>query len=417
MKTPVILFFCLLGFTLACAQTNQTISSHIITHFDAEKATAQLVNTIPVAARQKADSYCEGDYWLLLWNMVCSAIIAWLFLFGGLSDYLLRRTGKIKGTNRGNFLYIIFYFLLVFLLSLPLDIYQNFIRENQYGFSNVGFLQWFLNDLITFVVELIIAAPFFVLVYAIFKKTKENWWIWGACISVAFIIGIIIIYPVFIAPIFNQYTPLKNGNLKNEILSMARANRIDVNNVYVYNESTKTKVFNAEVTGFAGTAMISLNDNMLNHCSDNEIKAALAHEMGHYVLCHLFILTLEYGLLIVLGFKLVQWSITKLIKTYGDRWEIKGIQNIASLPLVVFLFTFYFFILTPVTNSITRVVEIQADNYGLNAARQPDAFASLMLKSADNHKIDPGYWEEIIFFDHPCRKQRILSAMIWKAEN
>ncbi len=417
MKTPIILFFCLLGLTVACAQTNQTISSHIINHIDPEKVTTQLINTIPSSARAKANNYCEGGYWLLLWNMVCAAIIAGLFLFGGLNKYILKRSGKIKGTNLSNFVFIIFYFLLFFLLSLPLDIYQNFIREHQYGFSNQGFVQWFLNDLITFLVELIIAAPFLVLVYAIFRKTRENWWVWGAVISIIFIIGIIIIYPVFIAPIFNQYTPLKNGALKDQILSMARANRVNVDDVYVYNESQQTKVFNAEVTGFAGTARISLNDNMLNHCTNNEIKAALAHEMGHYVLRHLFVLTMEYGLLIMLGFKLIQWSVIKLINKYGDKWKMNSIQDITSLPLIVFLFTFYFFILTPVTNSITRVVEIEADNYGLNAARQPDAFASLMLKSADNHKVDPGYWEEIIFFDHPCRKQRILSAMIWKAEN
>ncbi|TWI96719.1 STE24 endopeptidase [Mucilaginibacter frigoritolerans] len=417
MKTPIILFFCLLSFTLACAQTNQTISNHIISHIDAEKGTTQLINTIPLSVREKANNYCEGSYWLLLWNIVCAALVAWLFLFGGLSKYILKRSNKIKAINRGNFIFIVFYFLLTFLLLLPLDIYQNFIREHQYGFSNQGFVQWFLNDLITFIVELIIAAPFFVLVYGIFRKTKENWWIWGTTVSIVFITGLIIIYPVFIAPIFNQYIPLKNGYLKNQILSMARANRVNVDNVYVYNESQQTKVFNAEVSGFAGTARISLNDNMLNHCTNNEIKAALAHEMGHYVLRHLFILTLEYGLLILIGFKLIQWSVTKLINKYSDKWQMKSIQDITSLPVLVFLFTFYFFILTPVTNSITRVIEIEADNYGLNAARQPDAFASLMLKSADNHKIDPGYWEEIIFFDHPCRKQRILSAMIWKAEN
>ena len=73
--------------------------------------------------------------------------------------------------------------------------------------------------------------------------------------------------------------------------------------------------------------------------------------------------------------------------------------------------------MTPVSNSIIRTVETEADNYGLNAAREPDAIASVFIKTADNNKIAPGYWEEIFFYDHPCRQKRILRAMKWKAEN
>jgi len=185
----------------------------------------------------------------------------------------------------------------------------------------------------------------------------------------------------------------------------------------VYNESEQTKEFNANVSGVAGTARISLNDNMLNHCTNAEIKAVVGHEMGHYVLNHLFILTLEFSILIIAGFRVAQWTVNWLIGNFGERWKIKNVADIASLPLLVFLFTAYFFVLSPVSNSIIRTVESQADNYGLNAARQPDAFASVMLKTAEYNKIDPGYWEEILFFDHPCRKKRILAAMTWKNEN
>jgi len=401
-------------------QPNQTAIrpvNKVIPRLDPEKATIQLINTIPAATRIKGDNYWVGGYWLLLWNFVCAAFIAWLFLFGGLSAYLQKRLEKIKKRGWRNLVYIILYFLLSFLLALPLDIYQNFIREQQYGFSNQNFIQWFSTDLLTFLVELIIAAPFFVLVYAVFRKVKEDWWLWGAGISVVFIIIVIIIYPVFISPVFNDYTPLKDGALKERILSMARANQVDIDQVYVYNESKQTKAFNANVTGFAGTGEIALNDNVLNQCTDNEITAILGHEMGHYVLNHLFILVLEFGLLIVIGFRLVKWLLNKLILKYGERWQVTSIHDITSLPLLVFLFTFYFFIITPISNSIIRTVEIEADNYGLNAAREPDAFVSVCLKTADNHKIAPGYWEEVFFYDHPSRKMRILAAMRWKAEN
>jgi STE24 endopeptidase len=420
MKVILILFFFLLAMPAVNAQpspqTTQQVSKDTI-RFDAAKATTDLINTIPIANRLKADSYTEGGYWLILWNFVCAAIIAWLFLFRGLSAYIQKITARVKEGNWRNLWFIVLYFGLSFLLALPLDFYQNFVREQQYGFSNQNFIQWLLSDLLIFFVELIIAAPFFVLAYVIFKKVKQNWWLWGAWASVLIVAILFIVYPVFIAPIFNDFTPLKNGRLKSEILSMARANEVDINEVYVYNESRQTKQFNASVTGVGGTGQISLNDNMLNHLTNPEIKAVMGHEMGHYVLHHLWIEVVVFGILILIGFSLVKWALNKLIIKYGERWNMRSVQDITSLPVLFFLFTLYFFILTPINNTLVRTFETEADNYGFNAARQPDAFASAMVKTADNHKIAPGYWEEVFFYDHPCRQQRILFAMKWKAEN
>ena len=381
------------------------------------KATAALINTIPPAVRAKADSYSEGGYWLLLWNFLYAAFVAWVFLFGGLSAYIKKLACRTVKKNLSNLIYITLYFVFAFVLALPLDIYQNFIREQQYGFSNQPFLAWFIDDLITFLVELIIAAPFFVLIYALFRKVKASWWLWGAGLAVTTIIAVLVIYPVFIAPLFNNYTPLKNSAIKQQLLSMARANQVNIRQVYVYDESQQTKAFNANVTGFGSTTRIALNDNILKHRTDKEIKAIIGHEMGHYVLNHLSIMVLEFGVLIVIGFRLVKYLLNKLLAGYSKQWQAASIQDITSLPALVFLFTLYFFILTPLTNTIMRTAEIEADNYGLNAAREPGAFASVWLKTADNHKVSPGYWEEVFFYDHPCREKRILAAMIWMAEN
>lgn len=139
---------------IAVAQPKQSTAIQTTTHFDPQKATTQLINSIPAALRDKANNYAEGGHWLLLWNVLCAAVTAWLFLFGGLSAYLQKRFATRKNQNWRNFLYIVSYFILAFLLSLPLDIYQNFIREQQYGFSNQNFVGWLLNDLITFLIEL-----------------------------------------------------------------------------------------------------------------------------------------------------------------------------------------------------------------------------------------------------------------------
>lgn len=391
--------------------------SHSIPFFDPQKATDSLIRTIPQAVRVKGNQYGEGEYWLILWNFLYAGFIAWLFIFGGLSSYIKKLAGKTAKPNRSNFIYISLYLLLSFGISLPIDFYQNFFREQQYGFSNQRLAEWFSQDLISFFVEWLILTPFLVLIYRLFRKVKENWWIWGASITVVFTAVVMIIYPVLIAPLFNTYAPLANGELRDEILSMARANQVKIDQVYVYNESKQTKALNANVIGLTGTARISINDNMLQECSRAEIKSILGHEMGHYVLDHLFILLLEFGILIVIAFWFVKVLLKKILARYGKRIGVWSVQQVTSLPVLVFLFTLYFFLITPLSNSMIRTVEIQADNYGLNAARLPDAFSSVCLKTADNHKVSPGYWEEIFFYDHPSRRRRILAAMEWKAEN
>jgi STE24 endopeptidase len=420
MKLILVCIFCILSSTLLAAQQRPTqaiTTAHPARKFNPQQATDSLINAIPASIRVKADNYTYGNHWLWFWNFLIALVTGWIFLFGGLSDRIQKIALNIKRPNRSNLLYIIFFIVCTFILALPLDFYQNFVREHQYGFSNQNFGEWLMDDLLSLLVEVVLAAPFFVLIYAIFRRAKQYWWLWGAGLSVFFIFIIIVIYPVFITPLFNNYVPIKDAALSSRVLNMARANGIDVDEVYVYNESAQTKQYNANVTGIAGTTRIALNDNVLNNCTADQIMAVLGHEMGHYVLHHLYILVVEFGLLIFLGFAVVKWAAEKLLAKYDGRWQAGLVHKVTSLPLLVVLFTAWFFLLSPVSNSLIRNVEIEADMYGLNAARQPDAIASYMVKTADYNKIDPGYWEEMFFFDHPCRKKRIATAMIWKAEN
>jgi STE24 endopeptidase len=143
----------------------------------------------------------------------------------------------------------------------------------------------------------------------------------------------------------------------------------------------------------------------------------MAHEMGHYVLNHIFELLLQIGLLIVVGFAFVRWAFDRVAGRWGSRWGIGGIADVAGLPLLVLLLSVFFFVLTPVTNTMIRTQEVEADIFGLNAAQQPDGEAEVALKLGEYRKLKPGPVEEFIFFDHPSGYSRILMAMRWKAEN
>ena len=198
---------------------------------------------------------------------------------------------------------------------------------------------------------------------------------------------------------------------------MARANGIPADNVYEFDASKQSKRISANVSGMFGTIRISLNDNLLNRGTPAEIKAVMGHEMGHYVLNHVCKDIVLFGVLIVTGFALVKWTFGKLHARFGERWGIRGVADVAGLPLLIALLSTYLFLMTPVTNTLTRTTEAEADAFGLNAAREPDGFAKAALQLSEYRKMHPGPIEEFIFFDHPSGWNRIYRAMVWKAEH
>jgi STE24 endopeptidase len=147
------------------------------------------------------------------------------------------------------------------------------------------------------------------------------------------------------------------------------------------------------------------------------VEAVVSHEMGHYVLNHVYKGVLALGILVVIGFAFISWAFGRVTRRFGERWGVGDVSDVAGLPLLIALFSVYGFVLTPVFNTVTRTMEIEADAFGLNASRQPDGFAQAALHLSEYRKMQPGPVEEFIFFDHPSGWNRIHRAMIWKAEN
>jgi STE24 endopeptidase len=121
--------------------------------------------------------------------------------------------------------------------------------------------------------------------------------------------------------------------------------------------------------------------------------------------------------IVVAGFAFLSWSFDRMSRRYAQSWGIRGITDVAGLPLLVALFTVYLFVLTPVLNTVTRNMEAEADAFGLNASRQPDGFAKAALDVSQYRKMQPGPLEEAFLYDHPSGWNRIHRAMVWKAEN
>lgn len=386
------------------------------TPFDPEAATEAYLARVPPDQRAKSDAYFEGGYWIQLWSFLLGLAVAWLLLGTGLSARMRDLGEWIPFRPLSVWIYAVLYVLVTSAILFPWSAYVDFFREHQYGMATHDFAGWLWDQLKGLLVALVTAPLLIVALYAVLRRAPRTWWVWGSAVVVAFLIVGVLVTPVFINPLFNEYRSLPPGPIRTSILSLARANGVPADEVYWMDASRQTKRISANVSGLAGTTRITLNDNLLERTTPPEIESVMGHELGHYVLNHVYELILELGLLILLGFAWLRLASGRALARWGERWRLRGIDDPAALPLLSALLAVFFFVATPISNTIVRVNEAEADLFGLNAARRPDGFAEVALKLGEYRKLAPGPVEEWIFFDHPSGRERIRMAMRWKAE-
>jgi STE24 endopeptidase len=386
--------------------------------FDAAQAATKYLSKISGTARARSDAYFEGGYWLQLLDALYAVALAGLLLWSGISARIQDwAEGRSNSRNYQVMLYVAAYVPLAIAATFPLTLYEGFFREHAYGLSNQSLWRWLGDFGIQFALTFAASVLLLPVLYAVIRRTQEQWWIWAAGLAIAFQIVVIVIWPVFVAPLFNHYSPLPDSPLKAKILSLARANEVPVDNVWLVDASRQSNRVSANVSGFLGTARISLNDNLLKRGSADEVLAVMGHEIGHYVMGHVTRGLLLQGLVILIGFAFLHWGFWFACELFGGQWQVRKVSEVAGLPLLVALSAIFLFLATPVTNSISRTIEYQADIFGLNAVRKPDAYAEVMLKLSAYRKLEPGRWEEALFYDHPSGRTRIEAAMRWKKEH
>lgn len=419
------LVFCCLAAPLALAQSpanpfeiKMPPEAQATANFDATAATKAYLAQIPAVAKARSDAYFEGGYWMILWDFLYGVAVAILLLRLKWSAAMRNVAEKLtRFRPLRSLAYWLQYLILTTILFFPLSVYEGYSRERQYGLATQTFGPWFGDFFKDFLLSCVLGGVLVVVLFGIVRRLPQTWWIWGSVATIALLIVVVLIAPVYLVPIFNKVTRLDDPKITQPILSMARANGIPAQDVYQMDASKQTTRMSANVSGFASTMRITLNDNLLRRGSPQEIQSVMGHEMGHYVLNHVYKRMMFFLIFAVTGFGYLRWSLDWSLKHWGEKWQIRGIGDTAVLPLVVLLGSIFFFAMTPILNTFIRTQEYEADMYGLNANRQPDGFAEAAIHLGEYRKMSPGPVEEWIFYDHPSGRNRIYAAMRWKAEN
>lgn len=383
---------------------------------DAEQATQAYLARLPAESVARSNAYYEGGYWLQLWNWLLGLAIA-VVLLAGRRSARLRDWSRRVGRDRAQLsdgLYGSAYALAGWVLSLPLTIYEGFVREHAYGMATQTFGAWFGEQLIGLAVGMIAGFVVVAILYAVLRRAGERWWIWGSVTSIALMVSLVVVAPVLIEPLFNTYKPVEDSELKASVLKLAHANGVPADNIYEFDASRQTTRVSANVSGLFGTAAVRLNDNLLRRSSPGEVRAVMGHELGHYVLNHVPKTLTQLALVLLAGFAFAKWAMDAALRRWGAGWGLRDVADVATLPLLVAVFSTFMFVATPVRNTLVRTHELEADRFGLNLAREPHGAAEVHLKLVEYRKPDPGPLEEIVFYDHPSPRSRIHEAMRWR---
>jgi STE24 endopeptidase len=304
-----------------------------------------------------------------------------------------------------------FVFLLSFftkVLNLPINWYF-FRLEHIYGVSNETMGHWAVNHLKSFAVSFILMVFMVWLFYSVVRKSPKKWWIWLLLISIPISLFFMFIQPVVIDPIYHDFSPLKDQQLKKDILDLAKRAGIPGGQVYQVDMSKTTNTLNAYVNGIGTNTRIVLWDTLLKKLKKDEILFIMAHEMGHYALHHmrwLFFGTI--GMVFValyLLFHLMHWTTRKV----GRDWGVRGVDDLASLPIVLLILSVLSFVSLPVQNAVSRQFEHAADVYAMDMQHDSDAairsFQRLAVESLS--EVNPPALVKFVYFNHPTLYERI----------
>jgi STE24 endopeptidase len=381
--------------------------------FDPQAATAAYIDSLGPDALARAAAYTTGDHWLLLWNLAVSALITWLIVRSGVLERLEARLSR-RGVNLRTWLVAATFFALSGMLSLPWEIYSDWARERSYDRTSQPLLDFVGQGLLSLAIAVVLVGLFFVGVYALMRRAGRLWWLWSGALTALSLSFFLLAAPLVIEPLFNDYKPMPTGEVRDALVEMAHRAGVPDDRLYVYDGSRQSNNFTANVAGLGGTARIAISDVALKGASLEEVKAVTGHEIGHYVLKHVWRTVLLLSSLALVFFFLADRWFPRFARAFGSRATI---ADPTGLPVLVFMMSLFLLLAQPLVNGVIRQGENAADQYSLETVNLPDALATALVKTAEYRNPRPGELEEILFYTHPSVERRVRRAMEWKASH
>jgi Zn-dependent protease with chaperone function len=344
---------------------------------------------VPLASDKAMAYYRSGN---VLWviNLVWSIALLVLILATGLSATLRDWSRRI---GRRWFFTVIVYWVLFNLITtvadLPRAYYEEFVRQHAYGLSNQTLSKWWTDSVKSFAVSCIVGALVLWVPYLLLRKSPRRWWLYTGLAMIPFIVVGNLVAPIWIAPLFNKFEPMRDKTLEAHILSMANRAGIEGSRVFEVNKSVDTKTLNAYVAGMFGTKRIVLWDTIIKRMTDRELLFVMGHEMGHYVLGHIWYGVAFSSLLIIASLYAAYRTAGAVLARWGPRFGFTALADIASLPLLLLLVSVFSLIVTPLSLAYTRRVEHEADRFGLEMTQTSHSAGTAFVKLQEDALANP----------------------------
>jgi Zn-dependent protease with chaperone function len=363
---------------------------------------------VPPATRTALRYYTSGNQlWVL--DQVVSIVLLAVILFSGLSAKLRTWARRI---GRNWFFTIALYWtlftILTFTITLPLTYYEEFVRQHEYGLSNQTLHKWWTNWLTGLAVTCV-AGGLFLWVPLLLRKSPRRWWLYTAAAAIPFIVVANLVAPIWIAPLFNKFEPMRDKALEARILALANRAGIEGSRVFEVNKSVDTKTLNAYVAGVWQTKRIVLWDTIIARMNDRELLFVMGHEMGHYVLGHVWQLMALSSLLILALLFAAYKTMGAIVARWAHRFGFSGIADVASLPLLLLVTSVFSLLIAPVQLALTRHLEHEADRFGLEITQTNHSAGTAFVKLQQDALGNP--WPGPLFklwrAHHPPLGERI----------
>ena len=389
------------------AAPSATLGSHVQA-VDPQVQTQAPVS-VPVPSPESVRHYQTGNIlWIVstLWGFFVPGLI----LFTGFS-------AKLRGwaKYRGKYWYptLVIYFVLFTLvtsvLDLPLEYYATFVRPHDYGLSSQLFGKWLQDELIGLALGLVLGALVLWIPYLLLKKSPRRWWFYTWLASIPVMVFLAFVEPIWVEPLFNHFGPMQDKALETQILDLAHRAGIEGAHVYEVNKSVDTNELNAYATGIGGTKRIVLWDTIIKQFTPDELLMVMGHEMGHYVLDHVWKGLAFFSGLLLLGLWLVHRTAGWVLRHFAEMTGVRELSDVASMPLLILLFGVFAFIFQPFGNAFSRHLEHEADRFGLEITHLNHACGTAFAKFVQHDLSYPTPGPLYVLFrsDHPSAAARI----------